>query len=213
MSAPRDASARHEAIALHDVTVRYGAQVVLDRVSLELPTGTTTALTGPNGVGKTTTVRVLLGLVRPSSGRVSGLDTCTRAAAFQEDRLCEQLSAAANVRLVLPRSAGSAVEDGLRAVGLDEAAWHVRVRALSGGQRRRVALVRALLPPADLVVLDEPFVGIDAASRDAVLAWTRERLAGRTALVVTHDPAEVAALGATLVRLDAPRTVRDQDVA
>ncbi len=211
--APSDDMALHDVIALHDVTVRYGENVVLDRVSLELPTGTTTALTGPNGVGKTTTVRVLLGLVRPSSGRVAGLHECTRAAAFQEDRLCEHLSAAANVRLVLPRAAEAGVEDGLRAVGLDEAAWHVPVRTLSGGQRRRVALVRALLPPADLVVLDEPFVGIDAASRDAVLAWTRDRLAGRTALVVTHDPTEAAALGATLVRLDPPRTVSDQDDA
>ncbi len=201
------------AVALEAVTVRYADHVVLDGVCLELGAGTTTALTGPNGAGKTTLARVLLGLVRPSSGRVVGLDGARRAAAFQEDRLCEQLSAVANVRLVLPRSAGPAVEDALRAVGLDDAAWHVPVRALSGGQRRRVALVRALLPPADLVVLDEPFVGIDAASRDAVLAWTRARLARRTALVVTHDPAEAAVLGATLVRLDPPPTARDREDA
>lgn len=208
-------------IALHDVTVRYGGHVVLDRLSLELRPGVT-ALVGPNGSGKTTLGRVLLGLVRPSSGSVSGVAGCTRAAAFQEDRLCEQLSAVANVRLVLPRSAGAGagarggagagtgvgsagrglgVEDALRAVGLDEAAWHVPVRTLSGGQRRRVALVRALLPDADLVVLDEPFVGLDVAGRDAVLAWTRGRLAGRTALLVTHDPAEVAFFDAATVRL------------
>ncbi|UJP39744.1 ABC transporter ATP-binding protein [Cellulomonas palmilytica] len=192
-------------IALEDLTVRFGEHVVLDRLCLELPDGATTAVTGPNGAGKTTLARVLLGLVRPSSGRVRGLAGRARAAAFQEDRLCEQLSAPANVRLVLPRSSGDLAAEGLRAVGLDDAAWHGPVRALSGGQRRRVALVRALLPAADLVVLDEPFVGIDAASRADVLAWTRDRLAGRTALLVTHDPAEAAALGATVVRLEPAR--------
>jgi NitT/TauT family transport system ATP-binding protein len=191
-------------IALRDVVVRYGERTVLDGLSLDLPVGVT-AVMGPNGSGKTTLGRVLLGLVRPSSGTVDGLTGLTRAAAFQEDRLCEQLSADANVRLVLPRSSGhAAARDGLRAVGLDESAWGAPVRTLSGGQRRRVALVRALAPGADLVVLDEPFTGLDVAGRAAVVAWMRERLVGRTALLVTHDPAEAAAFDAPVVHLGGP---------
>lgn len=185
-------------IALHDVTVRYGGRTALAGLSAVLPGAGVTAVTGPNGAGKTTLGRVLLGLVPPSSGRVTGLDGLRRAAAFQDLRLCEQLSAVANVRLVLPRSVRAvAVTDALDRVGLDGRAWHVPVRTLSGGQRRRVALVRALAGDADLVVLDEPFTGLDAAGRDAVLAWTRERLEGRTVVLVTHDPGDVAFFAAT----------------
>jgi NitT/TauT family transport system ATP-binding protein len=195
-------------IRLVDVTVRLGGVLVLDALSLDLPDGSVTALTGPNGSGKTTTTRVLLGLAKPQAGRVEGLDGLRRAAAFQEPRLCEHLSAVANVRLVLPRSTGAATtRTGLEAVGLPRELWEQPVSALSGGQRRRVALVRALAPEADLVVLDEPYAGLDADARDLALAWTSQRLAGRVGVLVTHDPSEAVALGATVVTLERP----DQD--
>lgn len=189
-------------ITLRGVAKRYGDQVVLDGLDLDLPDGAATAVMGPNGSGKTTLGRLLLGLEAPDAGEVAGLDDVRRAAVFQEDRLCEHLDAVANVRLARPRGSGAgAAEAELRALGLDEASLHKPVRALSGGQRRRVAIARALLADADLLVLDEPFTGLDATARETVIPDVVRRCAGRTVLLVTHEAAEAAAFGARVVTL------------
>lgn len=188
-------------IALRGVRKAYGEQVVLDGLDLDLPDGTVTALMGPNGSGKTTIGRILLGLTQPDAGTVTGLDGRRVAATFQEDRLCEQLTAEGNVRLVLDRAHGGEAVAGLRAAGLDDDALAKPVRDLSGGQRRRVAIVRALVAPADVVVLDEPFKGLDSAARERLITLVRERCAGRTVLLITHDAAEAATLRATVVTL------------
>lgn len=188
-------------IALRGVRKAYGEQVVLDGLDLDLPDGAVTALMGPNGSGKTTIGRIVLGLTTPDAGTVTGLDGRRVAATFQEDRLCEQLTAEGNVRLVLDRSHAADAEVTLRAAGLDDDALAKPVRDLSGGQRRRVAIVRALVAPADVVVLDEPFKGLDTAARDRLIALVRERCAGRTLILITHDAAEAEALDATLVTL------------
>lgn len=192
-------------IRLRGVTRRFGDRTVLDRLDLDLPPGTVTALMGPNGSGKTTLARLLLGLDRPDDGVIHGLTGLRRAAVFQENRLCEQLTAAQNVRLVLDRSRRSEpVEDQLLQLGLDTASLARPVRELSGGQRRRVAIARALVVKADLVVLDEPFTGLDAAGHLTVTDAVRARCAGRTTLLVTHDPADVERFAASVVRLSGP---------
>ena len=190
-------------VRLRGVTRRFGDHVVLDGLDLDLPSGRVTGLMGPNGSGKTTVGRLLLGLDAPDAGAVEGLDGRPRSAVFQEDRLCPQLSAVENVRLVLARGADrAAVVDALAAVGLDDAAVHAPVRELSGGQRRRVAIVRAVLADADLVVLDEPFTGLDQAVKPVTMAWVRDRCAGRTVLLVTHDEREATWFDARVVHLD-----------
>jgi len=188
-------------ITLRGVTKRYGEQVVLDGLDLDLPDGAVTALMGPNGSGKTTLARLVLGLEEPDAGTVSGLHGLRRAAAFQEDRLCDQLTAVGNVRLVLDRGRAADAVAALREAGLDDDALSKPARDLSGGQRRRVAIVRALVADADLVVLDEPFKGLDRAAHGRMLELVRERCAGRTVLLITHDAAEAEALGATVVTL------------
>lgn len=188
-------------IALRGIRKAYGDQVVLDGLDLDLPAGAVTALMGPNGSGKTTIGRIVLGLTAPDAGSVTGLDGRRVAATFQEDRLCEQLTAEGNVRLVLDRAHAADAEAALRAAGLDDDALAKPVRDLSGGQRRRVAIVRALVAPADVVVLDEPFKGLDTAARERLIALVREFCAGRTVLLITHDVAEAQALDASVVTL------------
>jgi len=190
-------------ITLRGVTKRFGDQVVLDGFDLDLADGAVTALMGPNGSGKTTIARLLLGLTVPDAGEIRGLAGRRRAAAFQEDRLCRQLTALGNVRLVLDHDVpASAVVAELDGVGLDAESLAKPVRDLSGGQRRRVAIVRALMADADLVVLDEPFKGLDADGKNVLMAYVQERRAGRTMLLITHDPAEAAWFGARVVELE-----------
>ena len=192
-------------ITFASVTKTFGPLVVLRDLSLTLAPGTVTAVLGANGSGKTTLGRLLLGLDSPTSGTISGLSGLRGAAVFQDNRLAPHLTAVGNVRLVLPRSATRAfVEDALRAVGLADESLRKPVRSLSGGQRRRVAIVRAVLAPSDVLVLDEPFTGLDTDAKAATLAWVRDRLDGRTTLLITHDPAEATFLDATVVRLPSP---------
>ncbi len=188
-------------IALRGVRKAYGEQVVLDGLDLDLPEGAVTALMGPNGSGKTTIGRLVLGLTAPDAGTVTGVEGRRVAATFQEDRLCEQLTAEGNVRLVLDRAHAADAAAALRAAGLDDDALAKPVRDLSGGQRRRVAIVRALVAPAEVVVLDEPFKGLDTAARERLLTLVRDRCAARTVLLITHDVAEAHALNATVVTL------------
>lgn len=198
-------------ITLRGVTKLFGDQVVLDGLDLDLTDGGATAVMGANGSGKTTLGRLLLGLATPDAGTISVPAGLLRAAVFQEDRLCEQLTAVGNVRLVLDRSVRArAVIEELRRVGLDDDALAKPVRDLSGGQRRRVVLVRGLMAEADLVVLDEPFTGLDVDAKVLALEYARERCAGRTTLLITHDVADAAWFGARVVRLGtAPRSGGD----
>lgn len=186
-------------IAVRGLSVDHGGLVAPDGLDLDLPDGTVVAVTGPNGAGKTTLATVLLGLRAPTAGTVTGTAGLSTAAVFQENRLCEHLDAVANVSLVLPgRVAQAQVLAELARAGLDEATARQPVHRLSGGQRRRVALVRALAADADLLVLDEPFTGLDAQVRPIVLALVAERAAGRTTLLLTHDRSEARAVGAVV---------------
>lgn len=137
--------------------------------------------------------------LRPARGPQPARVTRPRlAAVFQEDRLCDGLTATANIRLPHAHLRGADLDafldrshDALAAVGLPEAAADPRpVRELSGGQRRRVAILRALLADADVLFFDEPLRGMDAATIDALMAYALPLLAGKTVFWVTHAPSE-----------------------
>ena len=188
-------------IELRNLSKSFDGRAVLSGLNHRFADGRITCIVGPSGCGKTTLLNLLLGLTVPDSGEILGLPKNRIATVFQEDRLIEHISALANIRIVLRR--GYPTEDILRAmkaVGLEDAALQP-VRELSGGMKRRVALVRALLAESDLVLMDEPFKGLDAATRETVILFARPLLAGRTALIVTHDPAETQMLGAEIFEL------------
>lgn len=143
-----------------------------------------TCIAAPSGTGKTTLLRLLLGLERPDGGSILGAD-CRWAAVFQEDRLLENLSAAGNLRFALGEAPGEA-GDLLARLGL-ELSDSGPVRAWSGGMKRRLALARALLAPSDALALDEPFTGLDGENRARCLELIRERAVGKPVLLATHD--------------------------
>jgi len=176
-------------IRFEDVSKAYDGRPVLSHVTGEVPSGGVLWVQGPNGVGKSTLLKIVLGLVNPDSGVVDGLSGRRVSAVFQEDRLCPWLSAIGNIRLVVPSMGRVDAEAALDAMDLPREAMARPVRQLSGGQRRRVAIARALAAPADIVCLDEPFTGIDAASLPDVAARMAAGTQGKDVLLVTHDHA------------------------
>lgn len=188
---------------LRDVCVRYGTQRVLDRFSLSLPKHGVVALMGPSGVGKTTLLRVMMGLEPIESGTV---DTggAKIACLFQEDRLLPWLTAAENVAAVLPRGEQARARQTLEALGLPEEAADKTPDALSGGMRRRVALARLVCFDGDIWLMDEAFKGLDVDSKRRVMDTLMPYAAQRLLVVVTHDRAEAAYLGAHVIELDGP---------
>ncbi len=183
-----------------NITKKFGSLTVLDGFSHEFAEGSFTAVMGSSGCGKSTLLSVLMGLLAPDSGTVTrGSDRLS--AVFQEDRLCENLSVLSNLRLVQSRKKErSGLIPELEAVGLYDCA-DKPVRELSGGMKRRTALLRALLADYDILFLDEPFKGLDAQTKNTVMSYTRGKTAGKTVILVTHDPEEADFFGGETVML------------
>ena len=161
-------------------------------------------LWAPSGWGKTTLLRILMGLDTPTAGRVRGVGRA--AAVFQEDRLCPQLTALQNVTLVLPGSEKQyteQIEVDFQQLGMDTAALALPAARLSGGQKRRTALLRALWASSDTLLLDEPFTGMDPDTLAAAAALLRTRCGTEPVLLATHDREAIRLLGWPVIELEA----------
>ena len=161
-------------------------------------------LWAPSGWGKTTLLRILMGLDTPTAGRVRGVGRA--AAVFQEDRLCPQLTALQNVTLVLPGSEKQykeQIEADFQQLGMDAAALALPAARLSGGQKRRTALLRALWAASDTLLLDEPFTGMDPDTLAAAAALLRTRCGTEPVLLATHDREAIRLLGWPVIELEA----------
>lgn len=181
---PEPEEKRHgkcESIVLTNVDKSFGEQKVLNEVSATYEQGQTYYLRQPSGSGKTTLLRILAGLERPDDGNVIVPGAVSMM--FQEDRLCEEYSAIKNVELVCG-DAGRAREAlaGL----LEKDTLEKPCETLSGGMKRRVALVRAMEAESALVLLDEPFTGMDAQTRARAESYIRARQNNRTLIIATH---------------------------
>lgn len=187
-------------IAIDKLCKAFGGKAVLQDFSCELEEGRVTALMAPSGAGKTTLLRILLGLETADSGEISGLSGRRISAVFQEDRLLENMNPVDNIRLTAPKLDRAVILREMAAMGLTDCE-NQPARELSGGMRRRVAILRALLCGADVIALDEPFKGLDEATRARVIDETKRLCQGKTVLMVTHEAAEAERMGAKIVGL------------
>ena len=214
-------------IALRGVTKRIGGAVALEDVSIEVPAGTTHVLLGSSGSGKSTVLRLVLGLTAPDAGAVlvdgTPVDASTRAGlvrrmgyVVQDGGLYPHLTAADNAALAAeaqgwPRARIAARLDELAAMtDLDRAQLGRHPRELSGGQRQRVGLMRALMLDPPILLLDEPLGALDPIVRAELQAELTRLFAalGKTVVLVTHDIREAALLGRSITLLRAGRVVQ-----
>lgn len=202
-------------LQLDDVSVSFGTRRILDHLDLMVATGRTCALVGPSGVGKSTALRVVAGIMSPMTGRVliDGVDVTaipihrrSVGLVFQDDQLFPHLDVRANISFGL-RMAGRPRDEIARRVAellelVDLPGFGDRhPDSLSGGEAKRVALARALAPRPRVLLLDEPLTGLDRDLHDRLVTDLREILTGTTTLLVTHDLDEAERLADDIVRL------------
>ncbi len=180
---------------LEHVSVSFEGRRVISDLTHEFGPGAT-AILGPSGVGKSTLVRLLAGLLAPDAGRVEAARG-RLGVVFQEDRLIERLSAPDNLTFVAGAGRRAQACELLAKLGLGDDLTKPTAE-FSGGMKRRVAIARALIVEPDALIMDEPFRGLDAATRDVAAQVVR---AGgwRQLVFVTHDPGEIELLGARQV--------------
>jgi sulfonate transport system ATP-binding protein len=194
-----------EAVFLKGVSRSFGSQVVLSGLDFSLEEGGFTCILGKSGCGKSTLLRIIAGLEKAGEGEVRAEGRI--AVAFQEPRLVPWLRVEKNVRMGLTglsrEDAKAAAREALRDVGLAQKAraWPL---SLSGGEAQRVSLARALVRRPRLLLLDEPFSGLDAFTRremqDLLAALVREH--ELSAVMVTHDEAEARRLADRVLVLE-----------
>lgn len=194
-------------IIISHLSKSYGENKVFSDFSAVFERGKTTCIMAPSGAGKTTLLRILTGLETADAGRIEGMDGLKKSMVFQEDRLCENLSVSANIRLVRQKKTWGRdqkekkeIQEALESVGL-AGNGDQQVRELSGGMKRRVALLRALYSDWDILFLDEPFKGLDEETKTQVMCYTKEKCRGKTVIFVTHERSEAEEMGDILYQM------------
>lgn len=187
-------------LEVKNISKSFGDTVVLDGFSYQFDRKVY-VLSEPSGAGKTTLLRILCGLETADSGTVFTSPQAKTVMMFQEDRLLENLSVVANIMLALRahsqeqnQCARERIKEALCGVGL-EGTENKPVKELSGGQKRRVALLRSLFADADIILLDEPLKGLDEALKHQVIAFVKPFIESKVVIWVTHTPEEVKLLG------------------
>ena len=177
-------------IRLEKVDKAFGKEQVLQQFSLALQNNQVTALLGPSGCGKTTILRLLCGLEQPDGGKVQKAKD-GQSVLFQENRLLEYDTVRENWALVTNDK--KRMEETAKQLALTHL-MDTLTGDLSGGEKRRVALGRALCDGRETLLLDEPFTGLDTVRREQLLPLLRKQFAGKTVLLITHEVSEAVAL-------------------
>ena len=185
---------------LKKISKSFDNKQVLRDVDLVVPKGSRVLIRGASGKGKTTLLRIMMGLEKPDSGEVTGAFS-KQASVFQEDRLQPEFTPITCVKMICGvRVSKQDIRTQLAEVGLD-GHFDKPAGKLSGGMRRRVAIVRAVMSDADVIYFDEPFTGLDRDTKLKVIEYIDRRTEGKTLVFVSHDAEDALLLGAKEIRI------------
>ena len=185
-------------LKIDNISFAYGEKKIFESFSLNVEKGDKIWLSGESGRGKTTLIKLLLGLLKPQSGQIVIKSDAKPSVVFQEDRLLPFKTALQNILLINPDRQKAI--DTLTALGLEENI-NTPVSELSGGMSRRVAIARALTANFDYLILDEPFTGLDNDNIRLSIKYILEIAKDKPIILITHSSAEAELLGAKEIRL------------
>ena len=180
-------------ISIENISFSYDDKNVFTDYSNSFPIGKTSVIMAPSGFGKSTLLYMLAGLIAPSKGKISiPIENPKFSFAFQDLRLIETTSVIKNITLINSKLKGSEELDlCLEALDIKSLA-NKKVATLSGGEKSRVAMARALMADYDILLLDEPFNGLDDETKKRTMKYVKEKTAHKTVLLVTHNKDESA---------------------
>ena len=197
-------------IVIRELSKSFGEKKVLSGLSHTFPAGEVCIVQGPSGSGKTTLLRILAGLEKQDAGSVEGVPERI-SFVFQEDRLLPDFSAYRNLKVVTGKETEKAVIlSHLAELGL-QGEEKTAVKNFSGGMKRRLAIARAMLYNSSLVILDEPFKGLDEKLKTEVMDYVKRHREGRTLILVTHDREEAAYMGGNVLELERTQETEEND--
>lgn len=186
-------------LMIKEITKSYGKQKVLENISFNLNESERICIYGKSGIGKTTLLRIIAGLEKADSGKITFVGKVSMV--FQEDHLLENTDVYTNLYCVLgSRFDKAEVDMHLKEVGL-EGAGNKIVSELSGGMKRRVAIVRCMMKSSEIILLDEPFKGLDTILKDNIIRYVVKYLNGRAVIMVTHDISEAEKIQAEIIEI------------
>ena len=180
-------------ISIENISFSYNNKNVFTDYSQTFPIGKISVIKAPSGFGKTTLLYMVAGLIAPSKGKIEiPMENPRFSIAFQDLRLIESSSVIKNITLVNSKVKNSdELNSCLEALGIKSLA-NKKVAHLSGGEKSRVAIARALLAEYDILLLDEPFNGLDDETKLSTMKYVKEKTANKTVLLVTHNKEEAA---------------------
>lgn len=182
-------------IKIQDAVKSYGEKKIWNHLNLTIKQGERIGIIGASGMGKTTLFRILMGLTKIDSGEIFGLEGKKLSAVFQEDRLCEHISAVENIAIVCEKIDKKKREEIVQILLeiLPKDCLDKPISMLSGGMKRRVAIARAMIVTSDLILMDEPFQGLDSGNKKRVIQFILKYQENRSLCIITHHKEEIDA--------------------
>ena len=192
-------------ISFKNVSFSYGDKPIIDNLSFSLEDGDNLFITGPSGCGKTTISRLILGLNTPDRGEVCVPEKIS--AVFQEDRLIDKLNVYNNICLPLEKHYRSKADELLYEFGMEDIKYQT-IKSLSGGMKRRVAIIRAIAYGGDALILDEPFNGIDKQNISLISdiinrVYTEKK---KSVIIISHTSSDAVRFGAQILKITKPKS-------